>query len=96
MGDWGPDLHGKFHFFFKVFLVTLVEHSEQSQQKIATQKLVDSYLKLFFFILRDIAKNSNGHKSVNFYPNLKIQNSTNPCIHEVSEYVRYMVHVSSL
>ena len=37
----------------------------------------------------DIAQNSNGHKSVNFYPILEIQNSTDPCVF-VSEYVRYM------
>ena len=42
----------------------------------------------FFFILWDIAQNSNGHKSVNFYPILKNQNSTDLCVHEVSEYVR--------
>ena len=40
-----------------------------------------------------MAKNSNGHKSLNLYPILKIQKSTDPCVNEVSEYVRYMCPV---
>ena len=38
----------------------------------------------------DISQNSNGHNSVSFYRILKIQNSTDPYVKEVLEYVRYV------
>ena len=46
-------------------------------------------ITISFYSLR-FARTLNGHNSVSFYLIFKIQNSTDPCVYEVLEYVKCM------